>query len=617
MAPHISTISASEAIAAIKSGDRVYIGSNCGQPVTLTEALYEARNDLFGVDICHLLTAGPAPYVGQDLLDHFRHRAFFIGGNVRKAAAEGLVDYLPIFLSQIPGLFKNGQLPLDVAMVSVTPPDEHGFCSLGVSVDIGLAACRNARLVIAEIQPEMPRTLGDSFLHVSEIDLFVDAKYPLLKHQAEEPDEVSRDIARYIAGLIEDGSTLQTGIGKIPDSVFELLQDKNDLGIHTEMFSDGLIRAMEHGNINGSAKNLHQGKAVATFCLGSKMAYRAIDNNPFFEFRPTEYVNDPYIIGQHDRMVGINSAIEVDLTGQVVSDSIGTRFFSGIGGQVDFIRGSARSRGGKPIIAIPSTAKGDQFSRIVPMIRPGAGVVTSRGDVHYVITEYGVAYLHGKTIRERALELIRISHPKFRDELLEKAKELGYVPKEQPSLDFNYPDEFVRDLTLASGEDVRVRPIRPSDERLLTHHFYSLSQESVMMRFGEAVRSLSHAKIRDLVNVDYINHYAILGMQKVGEGFEPVGVARYYVNQSTGIAELAMAVVDEFQNKGMGTTLLAALIERAKATRLNGLEAYVAADNHAMLKLLYGCGLPHQLTRSDGQIHIVLDLRPARAPKPE
>ena len=419
------------AIANIHSEQRVFIGSNCAEPQTLVDALTAYGEHLSGTEIVHILTLGHAPYSEARFEKQFHHNAFFIGANVREAVNACRADYTPIFLSEIPALFQNGQLPLDVAMIMVSPPDAHGYCSLGVSVDVVKAAVAHAGLVIAEVNPNMPRTLGDSFLHISEIDVFVKSNYPLLELPPPAQTEVTRRIGQHIAELIEDGSTLQMGIGAIPDAVLSFLGDKHDLGIHTEMFSDGILPLVDGGVITGRRKTLYPGKIVSSFCMGTRALYDFVDNNPSIEFHPTEVVNDPFIIAQNEKMIAINAAIEVDMTGQVCADSIGERFYSGIGGQVDFLRGAARSRGGKPIIALPSTAAlrdGKMLSRIVSNLKPGAGVVTSRGDVHYVVTEWGVASLHGKSIRERAQSLIAIAHPDFRDALQAAAQERHLLP---------------------------------------------------------------------------------------------------------------------------------------------------------------------------------------------
>jgi len=406
-----------EALRCVQSGMRVYIQPGCAEPETLVEALIRRAPFVEDVEIVHMMTLGAAPYVAPDMAGHFRHNAVFIGANVREAINDGRADYTPIYLSEIEELFESGAMPLDVALIEVSPPDSHGFCSFGVGVDTTLTAAKVARYVVAQVNDQMPRTYGDSFIHVGELDAVVESSRPLCALKHPEPSDLQIAIARHVAGLIEDGSVLQTGIGGIPDAVLPLLMDRRDLGVHSELVSDGAIPLIEAGVINGARKNFKPRKIILGFVLGTKRMFDFVDNNPIFEFHPTAYTNDPLFIARNDNMVAINSALQVDLTGQVCSDSIGTHFYSGIGGQVDFLRGASRSKGGKPIIALPSTAKNGAISRISPMLDPGAGVVTSRGLIRYVVTEYGVAYLHGKSIRERAKALIEIAHPKFREEL--------------------------------------------------------------------------------------------------------------------------------------------------------------------------------------------------------
>jgi 4-hydroxybutyrate CoA-transferase len=410
----------------LSSGDRVILNANCGEPQTLAEALAEIAPDLRDVEVVQLLALGRANYVRKDLEGHLRLNALFIGPTVRDAVNEGTADYTPVFLSEIPKLFKSRALPLDVTLVQVSPPDEHGFCSFGVSIDIIKPAAESSKAVIAEVNRQMPRTLGDAFIHVSKLTYVVESDRPVIELPREPFTEVHRRIGTHIAELIEDGATLQLGIGAIPDAVLSQLHGKRHIGIHTEMFSDGAMELFEAGVITNERKTLHPGKIVSSFTMGSRRLYDFIDNNPVVEMHPSHYTNDPFIIAQNDNMVAINSAISIDLTGQVNSDSIGLQFFSGIGGQVDFVRGASRAKNGKSILAFPSTAKGGAVSRIVPVLASGAGVVTSRGDVHYICTEYGVANLHGKSIRERARALINIAHPKFRDELERFAFERKY-----------------------------------------------------------------------------------------------------------------------------------------------------------------------------------------------
>jgi 4-hydroxybutyrate CoA-transferase len=420
-------VSADEAVAVVKSGDRVYMQAGSGVPQNLIAALVRRGETLRDVEIVHLHNEGRADYVDPKYAGHFRHNALFIGKGVREAVNAGRADFTPIFLYEIPHLMRSGQLPIDVALIHVSPPDEHGFCSFGVSVDVAKPAAETAKTVIAEVNDQMPRTLGDSFIHVSKFKHVVPSSTPLPESRNEALTDVHRAIGRHIASLIEDGATLQMGIGAIPDAVLHFLKDKRNLGVHSEMFSDGVAELVAAGVINNERKTLHRGKVVVAFVVGSHNLYSFVHNNPMIEMHPVDYTNDPFVISQNDNMVAINSALQVDITGQVCADSIGFRFYSGVGGQVDFIRGAARSKGGKPIIALPSTAKGDTISRIAPYLDLGAGVVTSRADVHYVITEYGIAYLHGKTIRQRVAALINIAHPKFREALLRHAREQRYV----------------------------------------------------------------------------------------------------------------------------------------------------------------------------------------------
>jgi 4-hydroxybutyrate CoA-transferase len=420
-------VSAEEAVGRIRSGQRVYLGGGAGVPERLVAALVARANELHDVEIVHLLTFHEAAYVRPEYARSFRHNALFIGANVRQAVNEGRADLTPIFLSEIPRLFGDGNLPLDVALIMVSPPDEHGFCSFGVEVGITKPAAHATPLVLAEVNARMPRTLGDSFIHVSKLDCIIEVDYPLPEVPQGGMSPVHRKIGRNIAELIPDGATLQLGVGSIPDAVLAALESKRDLGIHTELFSDGVVGLVERGVITNERKTLHPGKIVAGFLFGSQRLYDFVADNPLIELHPTDYVNDPFIIAQNDNMVSINSALQVDLTGQVCADTIGPRLFSGAGGQIDFVRGAARSRGGRPIIALPSSARGGTVSRIVALLDRGAGVVTTRNDVHYIVTEHGVAYLHGKTIRQRAEALISIAGPAFRDELRRAARELKYL----------------------------------------------------------------------------------------------------------------------------------------------------------------------------------------------
>jgi len=421
---------AEKAVKAIQSGFRIFLTGNCSVPQILLGALVDRAEELYDVEIAQVLTVGPSPHSEPGLEKHLRINSLFISGNMRAAVHEGRADFTPCLLSEFPTLFRDGYLPLDVAFIHVSPPDEHGFCSLGIESGLTKTPAESARIVMAEVNEQMPRTLGDTFMHISKIDYIIPVDYPLQEMALGKANEISMQIGKHVASLIEDGSTLQMGIGAIPDAVLNYLDDKRDLGIHTELFSDGVMELVKKGIITNEKKKIHRGKISAGFILGSRKLYDFVDNNPLVELHPTEYINDPFVIAQNDKVVSINSAIEIDFTGQVCADSIGPKLYSGVGGQLDFVYGAARSKGGKPIITLPSTVTkrdGTRLSRIVPMLKEGAGVVTTRNHVRYVVTEFGIAELYAKSIRQRTRALIDIAHPEFQEELERRAHELNYL----------------------------------------------------------------------------------------------------------------------------------------------------------------------------------------------
>jgi acyl-CoA hydrolase len=595
----------------IKPGNRIFIGTGCGQPQHLVENLVKYSSHIYDAHIIHLLTMGTAPYVDEKFHDIFKTNSFFIADNVRQAMQKGIGDYTPIFLSEIPNEFDSGRIPIDVALISVSPPDVGGLCSLGISVDIVKSAVANARFVIAQVNRNMPRTFGNSFVHANNIDVLVPHDEPIIESVRPEPDDVLRRIGRNIARLVEDGSTIECGIGRIPQALAEFLKDKKDLGIHTEMFGDWIIDLIECGAITCSKKTLNNGKVVASFCMGSRRLYDYIDNNPFFEFYPTEYVNDPLVISRLEKMIAINVGLEIDLTGQVCADSLGYQFYSGIGGQVDFIRGAARSRGGKAIIAMPSTAKNDQISRIVPHLTEGAGVVTTRGDVHYVITEYGIAYLHGKSIRERVLALINIAHPKFRKELIQAAKTQNYVYADQIEFDTEklaYPEELEHFDTLRDGTEIFFRPVKPTDEATLSEMLYSISETSIRTRYMAQTVAFPHKDVQHLTNIDYTQDISIVGTVPGISGESIVAIAQYYLDPQSQAAEVAFLVQDEWQEKGMGTFMLAYLVEIARKRGVRKFYAKVLPNNKSMLTIFHNSGYKVR-TEFDGEVYsVVFDL---------
>jgi acyl-CoA hydrolase/GNAT superfamily N-acetyltransferase len=595
-----------EAVRLIGRGCRILIGSGAAEPIALVHALVEAGDHFADNAIVHLLTLGPAPYVAPEHQARFRHTAFFIGANVRDAVREGRADFLPVFLSEIPILIRSGRVPIDVALIQVSPPDRHGFVSLGVSVDVVRAAVDTAKLVLVEVNPRMPRTHGDSFVHVSRLDRLIPVDTPLLEHAAEAPGEVELAIGRHVAGLVADGATLQTGIGKIPDAVLSALEGRRGLGVHTEMLSDGIMRLAEAGVITGKRKSLLPGKMVTSFVMGSRQLYEWADEHPGLEMRPSDYTNDPAVIARNDNMVSINSALAVDLTGQVAADTVGGRFFSGIGGQVDFVRGAARSRGGKAIIALPSTAKGGTVSRIQPVLEAGAGIVTSRGDVRYVVTEYGVADLWGRSVRERAVALIDIAHPSFRDELLSAAKSRKYVFPDQVAPRAKVPFDAAGPATLFDGTKIVLRPVRITDEQPLQRMLYSLSDESTYRRFLSYKQAHPHAEMQRLVEVDYAQNMALVACAPESEDI--VGIVRYDVEPGTPIAEIAFVVRDDWQGRGVGTAMLQRMAEIARAQGIGAFTADILQDNKPMLMVFHRSGLKLETRLDSGVYHVVVAL---------
>ncbi len=591
------------ALSGIHRGARVFIGSACGEPQLLVKTLIDVAPNLVDTEIIHFLDLGIAPYTDEKFNENFRHNALFIGSSTRAAIKEGRADYTPVFLSEVPLLMQRGSMPIDVALITVSPPDNNGYVSLGVSVDITKTAAETAGYVVAEVNPNMPRTLGDSFLHVSEINAFVENDVPLLDFIQKAPDCIAKNIGEHIAELIENESTIQTGVGRIPNSVFPYLMNKRDLGVHTETFTEGLIDLIEAGVITCKKKSLNPGKVVAAFCMGTKRLYDYVHNNPLFEFRPCRYVNDPYVIAQNDKMVSINSALTVDITGQVCSDSLGFEFYSGIGGQVDFVRGSAMSRRGKSIMVLPSTTDDGKKSRIVPYHYPGSGIVVTRGDIHYVVTEYGVAYVHGKSIRDRAMALINIAHPDFRDELLEKAKEQGYVYRDQILPVVLYPKEYETYYTDNGGTEIFFRPVKATDERSIQEMIYALPEHDIITRFFHNLKAFPHKVAMPLSAIDYNDKMAIAavtGKEEPESKEKIVAVGRYIRDPQTNFAEVAFTTNKDWQKRGIGLFLLQYLIRIAKEKKIKGFTADVLSQNTPMMKVFARSGYPVKSTLEYG-----------------
>ncbi len=584
----------------IHRGDVIFIASGCGEPQYLVQSLIEYVEShpkgFFDAEVLHLWSLGLAPYADDKFKRNFRHNSFFLGDSTRNAVNRGVADYSPVSLSQIPRLFKRGIIKIDVALIQVSLPDRHGYMSLGVSVDMVKAATDMAAIVIAQPNRFMPRVHGDSFIHVSDIDYIMPFDEPLLEYRrgvGEEDSEVVAAIGRYVARLVQDGDTIQVGYGNVPNAVMVNLSERRHLGVHTELLSDGIVELMKAGVVDNTRKTIDRGKTVATFCMGRRETYEYLDDNPAVDFRPVDYTNNPLIIAQQENMVAINSALEIDLTGQATSESIGGQFYSGVGGHYDFMRGALLAPNGKTILAVPSTAAGGEVSRIVPSISEGAGVTLNRGDVNYVVTEYGIAYLHGKNVRERAMDLIQIAHPRFRPWLIQEAKKRTLIYKDQafiPGRRGEYPEEMETRRTTRGGLEIVLRPVKISDEPLIKDFFYSLSDQSLYRRFMSVRKDMPHERLQEFVVIDYTKEIVILALVQHHETEEVVGLGQYGIDESAHTAEVAVAVKDEYHNHGIGTELLSYLTLLAKRYGLLGFTAEVLVENKPMLHLFEKMG---------------------------
>jgi len=579
-------VTADQAISCIKPGNRVFVGTACATPLSLVGALERLNPPPPDVQLCHFLTTGAVRHEDDKPMTHYRHRSFFVGSDMRAATAQGAADYVPISLAQVPQLIENGRIPIDVALIQVSLPDEYGYVSLGVSIDVTSAATQKAKKVVAEINPHMPFTLGDTFLHMDNIDHLVLVETPVIEYTHQPADAVAEKIARYIASIIDDGSTMQIGIGRIPNETLKYLKGKRNLGIHTDVITDSIIPLIEEGIITGVEKSMHRGKIVASYCLGTRRLYDLIDRNPMFSFHPIEYVSDVRLIAQQKRMVSVTQAFAVDLTGQICADQFQGEFYSGVSTQPEFIHGATYAAGGKPIVCLPSTTDDGKTSRIRPLLKEGEGVTVARSDIHYVITEYGIAYLFGKSIRERAISLIEIAHPEFRPALLEEAKHLGYLPREQMlKSSIAYPVGEERTVMIRNGASILIRPARASDVAGLQDIFYSMSSEDIYTRFFRSLQSLSVSEAQFLCNVNYDTEVAFLAVAGTRENEKIVGSSCYFVNPSTNTAEVAYMILPGWQGTGIGKALQERMKEYAKAGGLRGFTAEIMSHNAKMIKL--------------------------------
>jgi acyl-CoA hydrolase/GNAT superfamily N-acetyltransferase len=585
----------------IRPGDKIFIGTGCGEPQYLVQAFMNHVNKnpkaFLDTELINIVNLGVAPYTDEKFRDNFRLNSFFIGNSTRRAVNRGAADYTPIFLSAVPNLIRTDRMHIDVALIQTTPPDKNGDMNLGVSVDIVKAAIKKATLVVAQANSNVPYVQGDGKINIEDVDFIVPYDEPLLEYLEKVPGDTAERIGSYVSSIIEDGSTIQVGYGSIPNAIVSSFGGKKHLGIHTELLNDGIAWLMKRGVVDNTEKSINLGKTIATFCMGKKETYDFIDGNASVEFRTIDYTNNPLVIAQNKRMTAINSALEVDLTGQATAESIGKVFYSGIGGQSDFMRGAVLAPDGKTILALPSTADDGSVSRIVPFLKEGAGVTLTRGDIHYVVTEFGIAYLHGKSIRERAMDLIAIANPRFRPWLVEEARRLSLIFKDQafiPGMKGEYPEELEARRTTRTGLRIMLRPVKISDEPMLKDFFYSLSDESMYQRFISVRRDIPHEILQNFVVIDYTQRMTILAV--LGEsGKETIaGVGQYSLNRDMNTADIALAVRDQYQNQGLGIELIRYLTYLAKRKGLLGFTAEVLVGNQPVFKLFDKMGFDVQ-----------------------
>ncbi len=601
----------------IRRGDRIFIGTACGEPQNLVRGLidYVASHPkaFFDAEVLHVWTLGVAPYADVKFKRNFRLNSFFVGNDTRDAVNTGMADYSPIFLSQIPALLENRQVTIDVALVQTSLPDAHGYLSLGISVDITKTVVENADLVIAQVNPQMPRVLGDTFLHIEGVDFVLPHDEALLEYRASVPGDIAQRIGKYVGRIVQDGDTIQVGYGSLPNAILENLGDRKHLGVHTELLGDGIVKLMKAGVIDNTRKNVDRGKAVAAFSMGRPETYAYLHDNPAIEFRPISYTNNPLTIARIENMTAINMALQIDLTGQATAESLGATFYSGIGGQADFMRGAVLAPGGKSVLAIPATAKDGEVSRIVPFLSEGAGATLGRGDVHYVVTENGIAYLHGKNIRERAMSLIAIADPKFRPELIREAKAKGLIYKDQafiPGKKGEYPEQFETRRATKDNMPVMLRPVRITDEPLLKDFFYSLTDQSIYRRFISQRKDMPHERLQEFAVIDYTKEMVILVLrEEEGKKDEILAVGQYALEDEAHVAEVALVVRDTYQGRGVGRELLGYLTHLARQQGLLGFTAEVLVENTPMLRLFEKMGFDIERRTAEGIVELRMTFR--------
>jgi acyl-CoA hydrolase/RimJ/RimL family protein N-acetyltransferase len=612
-------VKAEAALAKLRSGSGVFIGSGCGEPRHLVASLARRAESLRDVAVIQAVSVASQDYTADSFAQSLRAMRYFVAAGARQEVSEGRADYTPIYLSDLPGLIERRRLKVDAALIQCSPPDEHGYLSLGVAVDVVLDAVEAARLVIAQVNPAMPRTLGDSFLHVSQIDQLVEHNEALLAFVQPPPDDIARRVARQAARLVPDGATIHCGLGSVAQAVLAELCDHRDLGVHTDVLTDAYLAPIRSGAINGAAKQIYPHKIVASFCLGGPELFEFVNNNPMVEMQPTRLVNNPALIAQNPRMIAVHEALEVDLTGQVCSEAIGSTVYAGVGGMVDFLRGAAKSPGGRPLIVLPST-RPDGSSRVMASLSPGAGVSVTRAGVRGVATEYGVAQLHGLSVRERAVALIDIAHPNHRDALLGKARKFGLIAERQilaPLFTGIYPENYEQEVELKDQSQLLIRPVKPTDERMVQEFFYAMSDTEVYYRFLHAIKAFPQKDMQKMVNIDYHREMNLLALSGEFGEEQMAGLARYVLGED-GFPEIDFAVRTEFQGKGLGRVLMAALLNVAQERGYSQVHAYVTPENSASLGILKTMGYAVTGTVSRGviEMHLHLD-QPVDEPQVE
>jgi len=612
-------LSPEESVKKIKNGSRVFIGTGCGEPQRLIKAMIE-NPSIQDIVIYQMLSSTLARYVNdENFLSRFSIKLFFISVLMRQSAFEGKIDYIPVYLSQIPKLFENHEIGLDIALIQVSPPDDHGYCSLGISVDITLSGMNNADVVIAQVNPEMPRTWGDGMIHMDRIDYLVEYPEPILESMPGIKNQtVIERIAHYVNMLVDDGATLQIGFGHLPDAILPYLSGKKDLGIHTQVITNGFLPLFKAKAITNQKKSYLKDRAIASLCMGSRELYDFVDNNPIFYFKSSEFVNDPNVIANNDNFISISSALEVDLTGQVCTDSKGYLFYSGIGDQVDFIRGSSMSKGGFSIIIIPSTAQDEKVSRIVPHLSEGAGVATTRGDIDIVVTEYGIAEMRGKSIYQRVMELARIAHPKFRKDLIEEAKKRRYIFADQlppTTQDLLFLDRYLYSKKLANGKDIDFRPLLPSDEFESRNFYYSLQEDSIYYRFFNKRKVFSRDMLqKQWAEVDYRRNMTIIGLMQLGKRKQIVAIGSY-AEADEDSAEVTFLVKEKLHGMGIGSFLLDILEGIAKKNNYKKFVATVLAENRKMINVFQKKYPTAKFLRSlSGEVDVEMDFETIKEP---